>query len=209
MRRSKIPSANALTLVTTIADNFDANIVSTTTEDNTFTGTKTNVEVVSSELRLKLNGAYAASGTYDFNGTVDLGDIFTCIVKSEMTVAAFNASLSFDAALGLFDDQGGTFDINGAGSAPVSAEMFVRIKDTGGGSFGPWLPVMSSLLTFAEFKVRRIQASSNISSGMAVDRLTPVRRTQPSRRRFRRWRRSLICRIASNRIGTFLPEPVA
>ncbi len=109
-------------------------------------------------------------GTYDFNGTVDLGDIFTCIVKSEMTVAAFNASLSFDAALGLFDDQGGTFDINGAGSAPVSAEMFVRIKDTGGGSFGPWLPVMSSLLTFrfAEFNRNGVVGRNLVNAGVII-----------------------------------------
>jgi hypothetical protein len=55
-------------------------------------------------------GNIAASGTYDFDGYIDLGERYVSRVRTELNVDFFDYVNNFDGASGLFDAREGLFD---------------------------------------------------------------------------------------------------
>ena len=132
---TSLTSTKKIVIRNQIADDFNA--VATTTESTGFSGTKTDVEVVTRDstnfLQIILGELFddhsglfdSALGNFDDGGEVannldgfyefssnpiDLGGIFNSYVTTSMTSSRFNANSLFDSFEGLFDSQEGNFD---------------------------------------------------------------------------------------------------
>lgn len=112
---SGLLSANATSIIAAIASLIGLNAVEVLTESPTFSGTKTDVEVVGGELRLLPNetiadwvtlsavasmlgdggAALSISGTYEFAGSVDLGEVFTSRITATVDAYGLDYSTSF------------------------------------------------------------------------------------------------------------------
>tara|TARA_B100000886_G_scaffold336292_1_gene294753 strand:- start:881 stop:3847 length:2967 start_codon:yes stop_codon:yes gene_type:complete len=125
-------SENAVSTVAIIESIKGLNLVSTSTQSPSFSGTKTNMVVVDgSKLQLGTAnlfdsvagnfddagglfdggvGNVASSGTYEFDTHIDLGSVYTSRVTANMNVARISFVNSFDDATGNFDDRAGLFD---------------------------------------------------------------------------------------------------
>jgi len=125
-------SENAVSTVAIIENIKGLNLVATSTQNPSFTGTKTNMVVTDGNL-LQLGtanlfdsvagnfddasglfdgggGNVASSGTYEFDTFIDLGSVFTSRVTANMNVARVSFVNLFDDASGNFDDRSGLFD---------------------------------------------------------------------------------------------------
>ena len=125
-------SENAVSTVAIIESIKGLNLVSTSTQSPSFSGTKTNMVVVDGNL-LQLGtanlfdsvagnfddasglfdggaGNVASSGTYEFDTFIDLGSVYTSRVTANMNVARVSFVNLFDDATGNFDDRSGLFD---------------------------------------------------------------------------------------------------
>ena len=124
-------SENAVSTVAIIENIKGLNLVSTSTQNPNFTGTKTNMTVVDNKLQLGTannfddvagnfddasglfdggGGNVASSGTYEFDTFIDLGSVYTSRVTANMNVARISFVNLFDDASGNFDDRSGLFD---------------------------------------------------------------------------------------------------
>jgi hypothetical protein len=72
-------SVNATLIVTNIDSLFNFNFVEIQTEDPGFTGSMTDTQISSGNLELTevTTGVFNATGTYDFSGVIDLGDVYS------------------------------------------------------------------------------------------------------------------------------------
>jgi len=125
-------SENAVSTVAIIESIKGLNLVSTSTQSPSFTGSKTNMVVTDGNL-LQLGtannfddvagnfddagglfdggvGNVASSGTYEFDTHIDLGSVYTSRVTANMNVARISFVDAFDDATGNFDDRSGLFD---------------------------------------------------------------------------------------------------
>jgi len=138
----------AATISGTISNIVKMNVIATSTQDPTFPGTKTNMVVIDSNLRLDgsllfdsgtgdfddggglfdygIDG-YKASGTYLFQLYLDVGKVTTSRVTSILKALIYDGSEYFDQRSGLFDAQTGLFD--GEDIDGLSVELFVRTTD--------------------------------------------------------------------------------
>ena len=137
-----------------IADDFNA--VTTTTQSPNFTGTKTDVEVVTRDstnfLQIILGELFddhsgnfdSALGNFDDGGEVqnnldgfyefstnpiDLGAIYNSYVTTSLTSSRFNENSLFDSFEGLFDDQTGNFDGNYTEQDDVNAKVQISTSN--------------------------------------------------------------------------------
>lgn len=125
----------------------DLNAIVTQTESPSYTGTKTNVliddnsylRLDSSELFDSASGLFDstdgffdsgstsadlyATGTYDFDGVIDLGAVYKSRVTATITQSADNIDDLFDDRAGNFDDQPSNFD----GDTPANCEADLQI----------------------------------------------------------------------------------
>lgn len=149
-----IPSANPTSvIVTTDVLAFDAlNVVSTTTENPSFAGAKTNTAVVDNTVILATSllfdsatgnfddadgtfdaglGSVVTSGTYSFANFVDLGAKHTSRVIADLTTTRTDYASQFDFASGLFDSRQGKFDGEAIAFDTTDIQLEVRTSDTG------------------------------------------------------------------------------
>tara|TARA_Y100000356_G_scaffold92960_1_gene78420 strand:+ start:164 stop:3127 length:2964 start_codon:yes stop_codon:yes gene_type:complete len=124
-------SLDSTSSVAIIQNIKDLNLVSTSTQNPTFSGAKSNVVLVDSNLRLSTSvlfdsgagnfdttgglfdgggGKVSASGTYDFDNPIDVGGVFTSRVTANITMTRLDFGVRFDDATGNFDDREGLFD---------------------------------------------------------------------------------------------------
>ena len=138
-------SSNEAIISNTITS--DLNAIVTQTESPSYTGTKTNVliddnsylRLDSSELFDSASGLFDstdgffdsgytsadlyATGTYDFDGVIDLGAVYKSRVTATITQSADNIDDLFDDRAGNFDDQPSNFD----GDTPANCEADLQI----------------------------------------------------------------------------------
>jgi len=122
---SGIQSTTATSVIVTQDTIFNLSVISTVTENPTFSGTKTNCSVTSSKLTLT---STASPGTYLFHTKMDLGSVKRVRLTAHLLAAVVNPSDLFDSRSGLFDDAEGTFD--GTDTASADAVVFVRTTQT-------------------------------------------------------------------------------
>jgi len=138
-------SSNEAIISNTIVSDFNA--VATQSEHPDFSGVKSNVlidddshlRLDSSELFDSASGLFDstdgffdsgstsadlyATGTYDFDGVIDLGAVYKSRVTASITQSADNIDDLFDDRAGNFDDQPSNFD----GDTPANCEADLQI----------------------------------------------------------------------------------
>ena len=138
-----LASANATSNVTLIDDIKELNLVATSTQHSSFTGTKTNVVDIGSALILDTGlfddtagdfddalgsfdggaGSVVSSGTYDFDTYIDVGAVYTSRITARVVSERVDYVNTFDDASGLFDDREGQFDGDTATFGDVNVEL--------------------------------------------------------------------------------------
>ncbi len=144
------PSRNAVSKVAIIENIKGLNLVATSTQSPSFTGSKTNTIVVDNKLQLGTSnlfdsvsgnfddasglfdagvGNIASSGTYEFDTHIDLGSVYTSRVTANMNVANFSSVDLFDSATGNFDDRDGDFDGDPSEFDDTNSELLVATTE--------------------------------------------------------------------------------
>lgn len=135
-------SVNAIAISSNVASLLTLNVVETVTESPSFSGAKTNVVYDAERLGLKLTptslisewgllstlgklssiGGIESSGTYLFNGSVDLGTVQTSRLSSDIEILAFDSNdlISFR---GLISEWG---LVSGGNITDVDANVYIR-----------------------------------------------------------------------------------
>lgn len=148
-------AATSVVVQTNVADLDNLNFVETLVEHPTFTGTKTDVVLLSDEtgpyitldtstLFDSITGnfddadglfdggggnAVASSGTYEFSNYIDLGTKYVSRIQAALDVDFLDYANTFDAADGLFDDRAGNFDGDATQFDTISARTQVSVTD--------------------------------------------------------------------------------
>jgi hypothetical protein len=119
-------SETATSITTNITSIQNLNFIQTITEDPTFAGLKTDV-VVDSNNRLRLDDVTV--GEYEFDNVVDLGDVFTARVTSNVIAFREDFANTFDQAGGLFDVRPGLFDGDATEFDDTNVELYISTTD--------------------------------------------------------------------------------
>jgi len=143
-------SENAVSTVAIIESIKGLNAVATSTQNPSFTGTKTNMVVVDNKLQLGTAnlfdsvagnfddagglfdggvGNVASSGSYEFDTHIDLGAVYTSRVTANINVARTSFVNSFDDASGNFDDRSGLFDGDAQEFDDTNTELLVATTE--------------------------------------------------------------------------------
>jgi hypothetical protein len=143
-------SINAAEIIAIIEDIKGLNAVETLTESPTFSGNKTECNVVDGELVLDTaadfddisglfddaegefdagGGTISTTGTYDFSQVVDLGAIYTSRVTAFIEVGRIDYVNTFDSAVGLFDSREGDFDGSPNAFDDTNVELQVSVTE--------------------------------------------------------------------------------
>lgn len=185
-------SVTASSVTTTIAQLLVMNVVETITEHPGFTGTKTNCAVqadlgglvIDSELTIdemgfvddwdyvESNGGIAASATYTFPETTDLGDTYTCQLTAHILAEAYNAGDLIDSRLDSIDDWG-SFD--GDDIDDVNALLYVRTtEDDPGGTptWSSWRPFFTGQYVARAFQFQLSLTSGDVTHNIVVKELS-------------------------------------
>ena len=118
-----VPEANIEPLANTL----------TLTDSPTFTGTKTDVEVVSNQLRLDDYAFAPSEGEYFFSNYIETGDsaVKRCrVYVSALSLRHDDGSGLFDEAPALFDDAVGFFDDLGGNSQFADTDIMAYVSTT-------------------------------------------------------------------------------
>jgi hypothetical protein len=168
-------STNAVSFVATEGMVSGFTTVATSTQEPTFSGTKTDTTVVSGALELDS----ATSGSYAFAAAVDLTTVATRRFEADIAATSFAITDMFDSRTELMDDWG-MFD--GGAIDDCDATLYVAITDddpAGSPTWSAWMPFFVGDFTCraAKFKLDLIagDATHNISiSTLAVDIKVPT-----------------------------------
>lgn len=167
-------------IVTTVPYAQAQNIVETVTEDPAFTGTKTNMRIDAIESALVLTsgtlvddypliddvgdweyqGDVAASGTYEFAGTTDLGAVYPTRISSEIDLEAFDVGNLIDSHTDPIDSWE---DIDGAAVNDVNAQLYVRTTEDDPNATPTWTDW--KLIRAGEYNARAFQFKLICTSG--------------------------------------------
>jgi len=151
-------SLDATSSVAIIENIKDLNLVATSTQNPTFSGTKTNVVVVDNNLRLGTSvlfdaaagnfdntgglfdgggGTVSASGTYEFDNYIDVGAVYTNRITANVTVSRVDFGVQFDDATGNFDDREGLFDGDANEFGDTNVELQIATTEDDPASASP------------------------------------------------------------------------
>jgi len=148
-----VESASAASIVTNVPDVIRMNAILTSNQDNTFPGTKTNMEVSGGEL-IFTTLTTPTTGSYIFkegaNEYVDLGAVFNSRVTTELKYEVDDQSNLIDGRAGDIDDW---IDFDDSGDfTDVQADIYVATTDddpSGSPSWSDWVK-----FSVADFKCR-------------------------------------------------------
>ncbi len=146
-------------IVSSVAATFGYKDVQTVTEDPAFTGTKTDVEVVSSALRLTSG---SSAGTYAFNNAVDLGVVYTSTLSASITAVGSDLTTNVDtiANVDIVEDWDGA-------AVPEKWGVTLQVRTTNDDPAGS--PAWSAWKNFAigEYSARAFQFKAVLASAQA------------------------------------------
>jgi hypothetical protein len=191
-----LASANATSNVTLIDDIKNLNLVATSTQHPSFTGSKTDVVKVDSALILNTGlfddtagdfddalgsfdggaGSVVSSGTYDFDAVIDTGGVYTSRITARVISERVDYVNTFDDASGLFDDREGQFDgdVSTFGDVNVELQIATTRDDPSSGS-----PTYTAFQKFnvgdyvgRGFKFRAVLKSADLSSTPKITQLS-------------------------------------
>jgi len=180
--RSGNYSASATTNVVTAGQLPPLGATQTLTEDPGFSGAKTNVQVVSSELLMTSFATAGSTGTYLFSTYIDTGAERTATIdfvldETRHHSEATSGSVNWDdiASSFVFDDWPGNFDDwtdEGAEYNDYDVEVYVRATSddpAGSPTYGGWVPVTGGQVVGRafEFKAELSNTSDKVSPAIA------------------------------------------
>lgn len=184
-------SQNATLVILQAFGAIGVNFVETVTEDPTFIGTKTDVEVFDSTLRLKASGAmvdwiplasvdplaggglgFALTGTYDFDGIVDLGAVFDARITASVLVTGLN----INNTMSKWESLSEITNLAGFVEEEIGIDIFVSMTDDDPSGSPTWTPYQSLIgadLRARAFRFRAILSTirpfvTPVVSGLAV-----------------------------------------
>ena len=168
--------------------------IQTITEEPTFAGTKSNIVVVDSKLRLDTglfdsisgnfddgNGFFdggsatiVSSGTYDFNTAIDLGAKFKSNVHlNDFIVQNTNFVNNFDSKQGLFDSSEGLFDGGENASVDTNVELQVATSNDNV-TFGSFQSFKSGDFNTRALKFRAVLTSNNAEETPEISNMSLI-----------------------------------
>ena len=191
-----LASANATSNVTLIDDIKDLNLVATSTQHPSFTGTKTDVIEIDNALILNTalfddvtgdfddaigkfdggGGTVISSGTYDFDTYIDTGGVYTSRITATVLSERLDYVDLFDDASGLFDDREGFFDGDNATFGDVNVELQIaRTRDdptTGSPTYTAFQKFNVGDYIGRGFKFRAVLKSADLTATPKVTQLS-------------------------------------
>ncbi len=178
--KSGIGSINYTSVVVPVADIEPLTTTLSLTDSTTFTGSKTNVEVVSNELRLTSYGTAPSTGEYLFSDYIETGD--NTVKRCRVYISAVNNR--YDSTSGLFDDQGGLFD-DGVGlfddlggnsqfadTNVVTLVSTTQDDPTGSPTWSDYTPIKVADISARAFRFKVILSSTSSGITPSISALT-------------------------------------
>jgi hypothetical protein len=165
-------SLNAATIVNLVPKAVYQNVITTITESPSFSGSKTDCEVVSSRLQLS-NGE--TSGEYLFNNTIDLTQIYTSKLSADLSVLREDFVNTFDDAGGLFDDRSGLFDGDIDQFDDISVELYISTTDdnpAGTPTWSAYRKFFAGEYRARAFRFKAVLSSATTAASPAIDSLS-------------------------------------
>ena len=177
-------STNATSVVAIIEDIKGLNAVATSTQNPSFSGTRTNMAVVDNKLQLDTTlvfdsktgnfdsgnglfdgggGTIQTSGSYEFDNVVDLGSVFTSRVTETTNLVRVDYVDLFEDALGQFDDRSGLFDGDPQAFDDVNTELLVATTED-----NPSITIESGLTLSHTFGANTTIGTSNYNRAQPV-----------------------------------------
>lgn len=181
--RSGIYSDAAATNVILATELPPLGTTDTLTENPGFSGSKTNLQVVSSELLMTSFSTAGATGEYIFSTHIDVGETRTATVDVDLTEArhhsaATSGSVNWDDISSSFDwdDWPGNFDDFTDEDAPFNDySIFFYVRATtddpaGSPTYGNWVPVTGGQIVARgfQFKAEVANVSNKVSPAISA-----------------------------------------
>lgn len=197
----KSVNATTNTVVVDLDDVLGLNVVQNYNENPSYSGSKTNVVVVTDDngspyLTLDTSdlfdstagdfddplglfdgggGTVLTTGTYDFANVLDLGAKYTTYIKSSIEFQHLDYVNTFDSAEGLFDARGGDFDgdPDAIDTSSVKVQMsFTDDDPSGTPAWSQWEDVVAAEVSARAIRFRAILTSKDPQVAPRVDVLT-------------------------------------
>ena len=189
-----LKSLNATSNVTLINNVKNLNFVASSTQDPTFTGTKTDVIVVDDALILETalfdsvsgdfddavgnfdggGGTVLSEGTYDFDTYIDAGGVYSSRITATVNMERLDYVNLFDDAQGNFDSREGLFD--GANDTFGDVNVQLQIAKTDGdpvsGTYSNFQKFNVGDYTGRAFKFRAVLISDDVQASPKVTGLS-------------------------------------
>ena len=194
-------SANATSVVNSIAELERLNAVETSTQNPSFSGTLTNTSVdtvtyANNVLRLGLELQFdsktgnfddavgnfddffateVTSGSYLFDDYVDLAAKYTCRLTADLKVLRLDFVNFFDDATGNFDARLGDFDGDPSAFDDINVELFVSTTDDDPSGSPTWSDYKSFVVgdyTARAFRFKAELSSSDVTASPAIEELS-------------------------------------
>ena len=191
-----IASINPAEIVTLVDSIEGLNVVEITDQHPDFAGVKTGTVAIDGKLQLDTSllfddapglfdetlgnfdgggGNIAASGEYEFDDFVDLGNVYTSRVTAEIVTTRIDYVDVFDAAEGLFDSRDGNFDGDVNAFDDVNVEFYVATTNddpAGTPVWTDWRQFFVGDYTARAFKFKVVLTSSDPQATPAISVLS-------------------------------------
>jgi len=169
-------SVNAKYSTTSVPNIIDFNAVTTVTENPSFTGSKTNMLVNGSSLQLTNVGGNAgiiqSSGTYYFNGSVDLGGVYTSRVTSILETSSSVITDTIDSRLTNID----TWDnFDGEPTDKLTVTLELRMTDDNPSSsptWSVWAPFLVGDYSARAYEFRAVVVNADSNYNVTISKLS-------------------------------------
>lgn len=165
--KSGIGSVNYASVIVPVANIQPLANTLTLTDSPTFSGTKTDVEVVGSNLRLDDYASAPSDGEYFFSNYIETGDntVKRCRVYASALSARHDASAGlFDDGPALFDDGVGLFDDLGGNAQFADTDVSTFVSTTQDDPSGSPTWSAYSLIKVADISARAFRFKIKLSS---------------------------------------------
>jgi hypothetical protein len=154
------------------------NLVSTLTEHDAFSGAKSNTVRIAAGTPYLTLASGQTSGTYTFNGVVDLGAKYTSRAQVNANILFLDLTSNFDDAPGLFDDREGLFDGDAnaeIGTTSVRSQISITDDNPSGSPvWSDWQDFVVGDVAARAIRFRIVLESENTAHAPGVQELTAV-----------------------------------
>lgn len=142
--------------------------IASTVQHPTFSGAKTNTEVVNNNLQI---AGTATTGTYDFSAVVDMATVATRRFEADVGVLGFTSGDTIDSRTANIDTWG---EFDGAVINDSDATLYAATTNddpAGSPTWGPWVPFFVADFTCRAVRFQLMLERADATKNIAVDTL--------------------------------------